>query len=149
MSRAERRANLSDARRVVARAKDEQRDRRRSGDWPPWVRHAVAPGEVGGDRPGGWTRDVHTAHANGVYAVLVRTVATAWGPVEHAAITTLAGGDVPWRDKQRIKDEIFGAERVAVEVFPPAGELVDAADAYHIWVLPVGMHLPFTIGARP
>ncbi len=50
-----------------------------------------------------------------------------------------------WAAKQRIKDELVGSGRVAVEVFPPASEVVDQADAYHLWVLPEGFRLPFGV----
>lgn len=50
-----------------------------------------------------------------------------------------------WASKQRIKNELIGAQRMAVEVFPPASELVDQADAYHLWVLPDGFRLPFGV----
>lgn len=50
-----------------------------------------------------------------------------------------------WAVKQRIKSELVGDGRVAVEVFPPASELVDQAEAYHLWVLPEGFRLPFGV----
>lgn len=53
-----------------------------------------------------------------------------------------------WADLQRIKNELVGRERTAVEVFPPDSELVDEARVYHLWVLPEGQRLPFGLG-RP
>jgi hypothetical protein len=142
MNRAARRAGLSDQRGALMAAKAEQAARRRSGDWPAWERHAVPPGAVGG---GSWLGAIHSAFANGVYSVLVRTVETEWGPVEHAAISTLSGGDIPWSAKQRIKAELFGTDRTAVEVFPAEADLIDQADMYHFFVMPAGFRLPFTI----
>jgi len=49
-----------------------------------------------------------------------------------------------WRHFQRIKNELAGAEREAVEIFPPESQLVDTANQYHLWVLPVGESTPFT-----
>jgi hypothetical protein len=66
-----------------------------------------------------------------------------WGEVDHAAIRNCSSTDVPWAAKQRIKDELFGKDRVAVEVFPLADELVDSANMYHLWVMPAGYRLPF------
>lgn len=43
-----------------------------------------------------------------------------------------------WRDFQRIKDELVGPEREAVELYPAASRLLDTANEYHLWVLPVG-----------
>ena len=36
--------------------------------------------------------------------------------------------------KQKIKNEIFGDEYIALEVFPRESELVDEANMYHLWV---------------
>jgi hypothetical protein len=77
------------------------------------------------------------------YCVMVRSVETEWGKVDHACIRNVPNSDIPWAEKQRIKNEIFGQERTAVEVFPTTADLVDEANMYHIWVLPDGMKLPF------
>ncbi len=37
----------------------------------------------------------------------------------------------------------------AIEVFPPVSELIDEANAYHLWVFPPGTLLPFTLARRP
>jgi hypothetical protein len=50
-----------------------------------------------------------------------------------------------WTDFQRIKNELYGKERQAIEVYPPESELVDARNLYHLWVLPEGVTLPFTL----
>ena len=73
----------------------------------------------------------------------MRPVETSCGLVLHCAIRTASGFEPPWRDKQRIKNELFGEDRTAVEVMPPTDELVDAADMYHMWILPAGFHMPF------
>jgi hypothetical protein len=39
-----------------------------------------------------------------------------------------------WRDFQRIKNELVGAEFEAVELFPAECRLVDTANQYHLWV---------------
>jgi hypothetical protein len=79
------------------------------------------------------------------YVAMIRTVQTDWGEVEHAAIRNLNSTDISWAEKQKIKNELFGTERIAIEVFPKESELVDAANMYHIWLLPEGMDLPFGI----
>ncbi|WP_444876696.1 DUF7694 domain-containing protein [Brevibacillus daliensis] len=63
----------------------------------------------------------------------------------HACIRNVENTDIPWAEKQRIKNELFGTERVAVEVFPAQSELVDEANMYHIWLLPADMKLPFSL----
>jgi hypothetical protein len=116
-----------------------------TGRWGEWRTDALPAGAPGAT---GWCREIRTVYANDLYAVLCRPVHTAWGKVHHLAIRTASNLEPPWRDKQRIKNELFGAEFTAVEVMPPAGELVDEADMYHIWVLPTGMPLPFSIHDR-
>ena len=49
-----------------------------------------------------------------------------------------------WRHFQRIKNELAGAEREAVEIFPPESQLVDTSNQYHLWVLPEGTTSFFT-----
>ncbi|GAB6463893.1 hypothetical protein bcgnr5390_17090 [Bacillus luti] len=107
-----------------------------------WVRKQ-SPKEAG--HTNGWFGELDRAYSNGKYAVMIRKVETEWGIVEHACIRNAANTDIPWKDKQRIKDELFGKERTAIEVFPKQSELVDEANMYHIWVLPEGMDLPFKI----
>ncbi len=79
--------------------------------------------------------------------------------VEHATIThqglvhpdgtLVISGDgsygIPWKIKQEIKDEVFGKDGVAVEVFPEEGKLIDTCDVYHLWILPKHFKMPFGI----
>lgn len=117
----------------------------KTGLWGEWERTALPHGIPGAD---GWCAEIREVFKNNLYVVLVRLVATEWGEVQHLAIRTASSLEPPWRDMQRIKDELFGPWRTAVEVQPPAAELVDAADMYHLWVLPDGFRLPFTLGRR-
>ncbi len=41
-----------------------------------------------------------------------------------------------WRDLQRIKSEVCGAEAAGVEIYPPESRLVDTANQYHLWCYP-------------
>lgn len=122
----------------------------RPADWGPWewrpqvvdprnrqVRDGVARGIVA---PAGLTR----ACLNDVYSVMFLELTTDWGRIDHLMIRRHdTGTDVPWADKQRIKDELLGPERVAIEVYPARGDLVDQAPIYHLWILPKGFELPF------
>lgn len=47
-----------------------------------------------------------------------------------------------WRHFQAIKNEVAGAEREAIEIYPPESELVDGANEYHLWVLPPDAQSP-------
>lgn len=52
-----------------------------------------------------------------------------------------------WRDLQRIKNEIVGAEAEAVELYPAESRLVDGANQYHLWCFP-GYRFPFGFQER-
>lgn len=109
-----------------------------------WIQHASPKQLKYGT---GWFRELDRVFRDKAskYVVMIRTVETEWGPVEHACLRNAAETDIPWAEKQRIKNEIFGEERVAVEVLPKMSELVDHANMYHFWVLPEEMNLPFGI----
>jgi len=51
-----------------------------------------------------------------------------------------------WRHIQAIKNSVAGPDREAVEVFPPEWNLVDAANEWHLWVLPPDMQSPLGFG---
>jgi hypothetical protein len=113
----------------------------KTGNWGDWRKTDLPNGFP----TTGWCAQVRTAYANDLYAILVRPLATEWGPVNHLAIRTASNLEPPWRDKQRIKNELFGPCSIAIEVMPDEVELIDEADMYHIWILPPGFRLPFSI----
>lgn len=55
-----------------------------------------------------------------------------------------------WRDLQRIKNELVGPEREAVELYPAESRVVDTSNEYHLWVFPAGMPVPigYSQGSR-
>lgn len=114
----------------------------KTGYWGAWQMTSLPRGPAGAI---GWLRDVRLVHVNDLYAVLERPVETRWGEVRHLAIRTASNLEPPWRDKQRIKNELFGVDAIALEVMPAMDELVDEADMYHIWVMPAGFEMPFTL----
>ena len=117
-------------RRILLR---QERKLRNSGAWGTWETVTVPRG-VG--RPDGWLREVRTAKKNAVFSVLVRDLPDG---VMHLAVSSLSGTRPTWHEMQRIKNELAGPEKTAVEVYPPADEVVDGADMFHIWVLPNGL----------
>jgi len=48
-----------------------------------------------------------------------------------------------WRELQRIKNELLGPEREAVELYPAESRLVDTNNQQHLFVLPEGAIIPF------
>lgn len=124
---------------TVARS-EKRRTQKEGRSWRP----GPLPRQVGMDTRG-WLGKVDRTFSNGKIAVLVRPVQTEWGIVEHVAIRNLKESDIPWADKQKIKNDLFGPERIAIEVFPRESEFVDGAMMYHLWVLPEGTDLPFNL----
>ena len=88
--------------------------------------------------------------ANNVYIVQIWLVSnTEWGRVTQVGIRRNDAAPVhSWNDLFRIKNEIFGPERSAVEVYPAVSELVDDANMYWLFVLDEGKQPPFTIRRR-
>ncbi len=62
-----------------------------------------------------------------------------------------------WRHLQRIKNQLAGEDREALELFPDERRLVDVSNVTHLWVLRRGQRIPFGFqqrvvqdsGARP
>jgi hypothetical protein len=92
------------------------------------------------------------SYLNNRYSVQISDEATDWGLVVHLWIQRHDGEMArSWADMQRIKNELVGPNRVGVEVFPPEEELIDQANIAHVWVMPEGFALPFSLkaGSRP
>lgn len=92
------------------------------------------------------------------YSVSSRMVYTKqFGNVEHVTISRIhedlnsfhvsTGGEAPigWNEKMMIKNELFGEDRFAIEVYPKQKNLVDIADVYHLWVFDKKYDMPFGI----
>lgn len=113
-----------------------ERKRREGGRWGDWETITFPPGSAGV----GWAASFTTAHKNRVFSVLDRTD---YSGARHLAVTSLSGIRPTWPEMQRIKDELAGPDATGVEVYPPADEVVDEADMFHLWVLPD--RLPFSL----
>jgi hypothetical protein len=113
--------------------------------WEPL--RAVAGATLHPSMPDGLVRALN----NHTYAVMVYAeVASPLGLVTPIGIRRHDEGTAfPWHDLQRIKDEVAGSNRVAVEVFPQTTDLVDAADMRWLWVLLAGQRFRFTLRAVP
>lgn len=53
-----------------------------------------------------------------------------------------------WRDLQEIKNLLTDPEREALEIYPAESRLLDTANQFHLWVLPVGATIPCGFWAR-
>lgn len=91
------------------------------------------------------------------YSVCSRMIYTKqFGNVEHVTITkqhkkgeplvsTDGANPIGWSEKMMIKNELFGEDRFAIEVYPKQKYLVDSADVYHLWVFSDKYDMPFGI----
>lgn len=106
-----------------------------------WER-VLSPRDTGYGK--GWCNDLDRGYKLGKqYVVLTRLINTEWGIVEHVFIRNKDNTDISWSEKQKIKNDLFGKNKTAIEVFPKEERLIDAVGAYHLWVLPENMELPF------
>ena len=53
-----------------------------------------------------------------------------------------------WRDFQRIKNDIAGAEWEAVELYPAESRLIDPSNRFYLWCVPKGVFLFGLPGGR-
>ena len=87
-------------------------------------------------------------HANNRYTVHKETVPPerhGFGDVELTWLSIKPNDDShrhDWREFQKIKNELCGPEREAMEVYPAESRLVDGANQFHLWVLPEGCSVP-------
>lgn len=107
------------------------------------------------ERPELWVRtrerigDLESVWKNNIYIVQIYRRATTRGPALHLAIRRNDEEEVHgWSDLQRIKNEVVGEHRVAIEVYPAAADLKDEANMRHLFILPDGVPAPFTIHGR-
>ncbi len=99
-----------------------------SGKWPPWESETYPGGTGVGN---GWLLEVRRTWRNGAIAVLERPLSNG---VTHLAIRTVSQLEPTWAELQRIKNEIMGEDRPAVQIYPRVSRLIDEADMYHLWV---------------
>ena len=74
---------------------------------------------------------------NNIFVVQVFNHPSSWGEVKRAMIRR--NDELPihdWNKIQRIKNEVFGEDAVALEVYPKQKNLIDVANIYWLWVLP-------------
>jgi hypothetical protein len=115
-------------------------------EWEPMERKLLTAEETAyfkriGDFREGWLNNIYSAQ------VYVRT--TPWGQIIHLAVRRHDGGEVQgWDPLQRIKNELIGPDRIAIEIYPSDSLVNDEANMRHLFVMPEGFDLPLTIHGR-
>ncbi len=88
-------------------------------------------------------------YQNNLFIVQVYLTQTSWGLVRRAMVRRNDERPVHnWAILQRIKNEIFGPEATALEVYPKESRLIDVANIYWLWVLPDDFDCPIERGKR-
>lgn len=60
-----------------------------------------------------------------------------WGTTQHLVVERHDGRDgIPWDDLQELKDECLGTDVLAVELYPPAANVVNEVNRRHLWTVP-------------
>ena len=76
-------------------------------------------------------------YVNSRYVVQVYDASEQLGiPMKHLSIRNNENNHMAhdWRDLQRIKNEICGEEKEAIELYPAMSRMVDTSNQYHLWV---------------
>ena len=90
--------------------------------------------------------ETQQSYLNSRYQVDARELS---GGLVHLSIKKLGKEPhIDWRDMQRIKNELCGPEREAVEIYPAESRLVYTCNQYHLFVLPEGERLPIGFNER-
>lgn len=96
-------------------------------------------------RWGKWTQDTEPLEdggrvwGNGFFTVIVRQMGDGPdGPLHLSIHDRHRTPRHDWRDFQRIKNDLAGPEREAVELYPAESRVVDTANQFHLWVWPAG-----------
>lgn len=109
------------------------------GGWSPfedWTEKALGMGHS----------KIYKFFKNNIYTVQLFKKETGWGVVDHLMCRRNDESAVhSWQELQRIKNEVMGEHRTAVEVYPSIEKLVDDANIYHLFVLHEGFNLPFSL----
>jgi hypothetical protein len=115
--------------------------RHTADEWHPFERRA------GAEASAAHIGDIRSCWLNNVYSVQVYARTMADGRVAlQLAVRRHDGEDIRgWSVLQRIKNELVGQDRVAIEVYPREEDLIDDAPMRHLFVLPAGDEAPFTI----
>lgn len=58
-------------------------------------------------------------------------------------------GSITWDELQELKNEYFGPDVVAIEVYPPHSNVVNSLPMRHLWRLGAGEYWPDLTGQRP
>lgn len=111
------------------------------GQWELREGRAVLPPSIAAVM----TPDDNRLFQNNIFAVIAELAPGPSGiPMLHLSFRRRDRKPIrEWRHVQRMKSELCGADCEAVELYPNEDDLLDAANQYHLWVMPPGLRFPF------
>lgn len=113
-----------------------KRKRRTRPAWDDWQTGTDHPLLVG-------TPGYIGTFVNALYQVEMKEFPSAWGPMIWLSIVNRDRSHRhDWRELQRIKNELVGPEREAIELYPAESRLVDTNNQFHLFVFPEGVTVP-------
>lgn len=90
-----------------------------------------------GVKSNSWFFQMTKGYENQTYIVLSND--------RHIALCRKDGKVVSWSEKMLIKNELFGNETMAIEIYPPQSKLVDNENVYHLWLVEQGEYDEFVL----
>ena len=82
---------------------------------------------------------------NGLFVVQLYDTPNEWNAIRMMIRWADARPDHDWSMFQRIKNDLFGSDRVALEVYPSEKNKQDVANMYWLWVLPASFNCPIEV----
>lgn len=82
---------------------------------------------------------------NNLFAVQLYKVLGCW---DRVMIRKHDSSRVVWAEMQRIKNELFGEDRIAVEVLPRQKDVVDSANMYWFFLIPKDIEFVIDAGTN-
>lgn len=94
------------------------------------------------ESPMSWPCWMTRCYRNNRYMVMIDDYKhTTHGYATCAMVQAIDAMPIPshWSEMQRIKNEIFGPETVAVEYYPAESKLINDHNIYWLWIFPDGV----------
>lgn len=98
----------------------------KNGAWGPWEHR------FGGHNPPPHGAPFVDGWCNRIFSVQ-RHITPGW---DRVMVRTHDSRRIHWSELQRIKNELFGEERIAIQMLPRQSDLVDSANMYWFFLIP-------------
>ncbi|CAB4150036.1 hypothetical protein UFOVP558_63 [uncultured Caudovirales phage] len=112
------------------------------GEWKDITDSDQTRATIASMRSQGMTNIPVKVWVNGLFVVQAFNDKNSWGAIRLMIRWADARPTHDWSLFQRIKNDLFGPDRVALEVYPAEKNKQDVANMYWLWVLPPGFDCP-------